>query len=78
MTLESDALRRTALALVLAGLLWNIVEAGVSLWAGVQAGSVAIIAFGFDSIVEILAGGVLVWRLKAERTLSVMKKTMKA
>ena len=63
----SDALRRTALILVLAGLLWNVVEAGVALWAGLQAGSVAILAFGLDSIVEILAGGVLVWRLRTER-----------
>ncbi len=63
---ESDTLRRTALILVLAGLLWNLVEAGVSLWAGVQAGSVAILAFGLDSIVELLAGGVLVWRLRTE------------
>ena len=62
----SDTLRRTALVLVLAGLLWNTVEAGVSLWAGVQSGSVAILAFGLDSIVEILAGGVLMWRLRAE------------
>ena len=67
MLLESDALRRTALILVLAGLLWNLVEAGVSLWVGVQAGSVAMLAFGLDSIVELLAGGVLVWRLRAER-----------
>ena len=44
--LESDALRRTALILVLAGLLWNLVEAGVSLWVGVQTGSVAMLAFG--------------------------------
>ena len=65
--LESDTLRRTALILVFAGLLWNLVEAGVSLWAGVQAGSVALLAFGIDSIVELLAGGVLVWRLRAER-----------
>ena len=65
--LESDNLRRTALVLVVAGLLWNLVEAGVSFWAGIQAGSVAILAFGLDSIVELMAGGVLVWRLKTER-----------
>ena len=67
MALESDALRRTALLLVLAGLAWNLVEAVVAFWAGVQAGSVAILAFGLDSIVELLAGGVLVWRLRTER-----------
>ena len=67
MVLESDALRRTALVLVVAGLLWNLVEAGVAFWAGLQADSVAMLAFGLDSVVELLAGGVLVWRLKAER-----------
>ncbi len=67
MNLESDALRRTALLLVLAGLLWNMVEAGVAFWAGVQDGSVAILAFGLDSIVELLAGAVLVWRLRIDQ-----------
>ena len=64
---EADALRRTALVLVLAGLVWSLIEAGVALWAGLQSGSVAILAFGLDSIVEFLAGAVLVWRLKTER-----------
>lgn len=67
MALESGALRRIALLLVVAGLLWNLVEAGVAFWAGLQAGSVAILAFGLDSIVELLAGGVLVWRLTTDR-----------
>ena len=67
MTAELDSLRRTALFLVTVGLVWNLLEAGVSLWAGLQAGSVAILAFGFDSIVELMAGAVLVWRLRAER-----------
>ena len=67
MALQLDTLRRTALILVFAGLLWNLVEAGVGLWAGVQAGSVALLAFGLDSIVELFAGGVLVWRLRADQ-----------
>lgn len=61
---EGETLRRTALILVIAGLLWNVVEAVVALWSGAQVGSVALLAFGLDSIVELLAGGVLVWRLK--------------
>ena len=48
-------------------LVWNLVEAGVALWAGVQAGSVALLAFSLDSIVELFAGGVLVARLRQER-----------
>ena len=64
---EPGALRRSALILVLAGLLWNLVESGVSLWAGAQSGSVAILAFGLDSVVEILVGGVIVLRLRPHR-----------
>lgn len=67
MTLQSDALRRTALVLVSVGLAWNLVEAGVALWAGIQVGSVALMAFGLDSVVELFAGGVLLWQLRRER-----------
>ena len=67
MMIEPGALRRTALILVLAGLLWNLVEAGVSLWAGFEAGSVALLAFGLDSVVELFAGGVLLWRFSGSR-----------
>ena len=49
--IQPYALCRTALILVWAGLLWNSLDAGVSLWAGVAAGSVALLAFGLDSIV---------------------------
>ena len=62
--LASDSLRKTALTLVAAGLFWNLLEAGVSLWAAAESGSVALLAYGLDSIVELLAGGVLVWRLR--------------
>ena len=65
--IQTDGLRRTALIMVWAGLFWNLAEAGVSFWAGIQAGSVALLAFGLDSIVELLAGGILVWRLTGER-----------
>ena len=67
MTLQSDVLRRTALVLVSVGLAWNLVEAVVALWAGASVGSVALIAFGLDSIIELFAGGVLLWQFKRER-----------
>ena len=63
---SENTLRKTALALVSVGLAWNLVEAGVAFWAGVQAGSVALLAFGLDSVVELFAGGVLLWRLRVE------------
>ena len=64
--LQADDLRRTALVLVSIGLAWNLVEAGVAFWAGASVGSVALIAFGLDSVIELFAGGVLVWRLRQE------------
>ena len=65
---ESDTLRRTALILVWVGLVWNLAEAGVAFWAGVRADSVVLIAFGADSVIELFAGGVLVWRLTREHS----------
>ena len=35
---------------------WMVVEAGVALWAGLQAHSIALVAFGADSIIELIAG----------------------
>jgi divalent metal cation (Fe/Co/Zn/Cd) transporter len=45
---------------------WMLVEAAVALAAGVLAGSVLLTAFGVDSIIELVAGGVLLWRLVTE------------
>ncbi|MBM3956829.1 MAG: cation transporter [Gemmatimonadetes bacterium] len=58
--------RRQALVLVWVGEVWNLLEAGVALWSGVQAGSVALLAFGLDSLIELFAGGVLIWHLSRE------------
>jgi divalent metal cation (Fe/Co/Zn/Cd) transporter len=46
---------------------WNVVEGAVAVSAAVLAGSVALLGFGIDSFVESASGGVLVWRLLAER-----------
>jgi len=63
---QREALRRRALRLVWIGELWNILEAGVALWSGLAAGSIALLAFGLDSLIELFAGGVLIWRLGKE------------
>lgn len=46
---------------------WNVVEAGVAVTAGVLAGSIALLGFGLDSVIESLSGAVLLWRLGWER-----------
>ncbi len=43
---------------------WNVVEAGVSIAAGVVAGSTALIGFGVDAAIESASGVTLLWRLQ--------------
>ncbi len=43
---------------------WNLLEAAVAVVAGIAAGSVALLSFGLDSIVETLSAGILIWRLR--------------
>jgi divalent metal cation (Fe/Co/Zn/Cd) transporter len=45
---------------------WMVVEAALALGAGVAARSVLLTAFGFDSVVELLSGVVLLRRLSVE------------
>jgi len=46
---------------------WMVLEAAVSLGAGAAAGSVALVAFGADSVVELISAGVLLRRLHVEQ-----------
>src|SRR5579862_7323149 len=54
-------LERRARLLAYGGNAWHVVEFAVALGAGVAAGSIALIGFGADSLVEVLAGSVIVW-----------------
>lgn len=44
---------------------WNVIEAAVAIGAGVMAGSIALVGFGADSVIESLSGAVLLWRLQS-------------
>jgi len=45
---------------------YNGVEALVALWAGVEAGSIALVGFGLDSVIELAAAAMVLQRLRAE------------
>ncbi|HKC71843.1 MAG TPA: cation transporter [Terriglobales bacterium] len=47
-------------------LAWNSAEGIAALVAGFLAGSIALVGFGLDSVIEISSGVVLLWRLHAE------------
>jgi divalent metal cation (Fe/Co/Zn/Cd) transporter len=46
---------------------WNTLEGLTAIASGVAAGSIALVGFGVDSYVEVFAGAVVLWRLRAER-----------
>ena len=45
---------------------WNAFEATVALASGLLAGSIALVGFGLDSVIETISAGILLWRLHAE------------
>lgn len=64
---ERERLVRRARLLAWAGNGWHFVEFAIAVAAGVAASSIALIGFGFDSLIEALAGFVIVWRFAAMR-----------
>ena len=63
---ERQALVRRGLLLNYATLAYNCLEAVVSIVAGLLAGSVALVGFGIDSVIEVTASGAAQWRLRAD------------
>lgn len=45
-------------------LAWNSLEALAAIGAGLFAGSIALVGFGFDSVIECASGATLLWRLR--------------
>ncbi len=57
---------RRGLRLEMLTLGWNSLEAVVALAAGWMAGSIVLIGFGLDSVIESASGAVLLWRLRRD------------
>ena len=43
---------------------WNLIEAAVALVFGAIAGSISLVGFGIDSVIECSSAAVLLWRLR--------------
>lgn len=57
-------LDRRAQLLAGASVTWNVVEAVIAITAGVVAGSIALIGFGLDSVVEVSSGLIILWQFR--------------
>lgn len=65
---ERARLVRRAKLLALGGNAWHVVEFAIAIGAGLAAGSIALVGFGIDSLIESLAGFIIVWRFAARRS----------
>lgn len=63
-TEERGRLQRQALRLEYATIAWNAGEAFLTIGLGIAAGSLALVGFGTDSIIEMFASGVVVWHIR--------------
>ncbi|HZD18708.1 MAG TPA: cation transporter [Actinomycetota bacterium] len=57
-------LRRVALRLEYATIAWNLGEAFLTIGLGIAAGSLALVGFGTDSVIEMFASAVVVWHVR--------------
>jgi divalent metal cation (Fe/Co/Zn/Cd) transporter len=64
---ERALLVRRARLLAWGGNGWHFVEFAIAVGAGIAASSIALIGFGFDSLIESLAGFIIVWRFGMRR-----------
>jgi divalent metal cation (Fe/Co/Zn/Cd) transporter len=64
---ERERLERRARMLAWGGIAYHFVEFAIALVAGIVASSIALIAFGADSLIEALAGFVVLWLFTGSR-----------
>jgi divalent metal cation (Fe/Co/Zn/Cd) transporter len=64
---ERARLQQRARLLAWGGIAWHFIEFGIALGAGIAASSIALIGFGADSLIEALAGFVVIWLFTGRR-----------
>jgi divalent metal cation (Fe/Co/Zn/Cd) transporter len=61
---ERTRLGRRAQLLAGASVTYNLLEAFIAVAAGIAAGSVALVGFGLDSVVEVSSGLIILWQFR--------------
>lgn len=64
---ERARFERRARLLAWGGIAWHFVEFAIAVGAGIAAGSIALVGFGADSLIEALAGFVVLWLFTGRR-----------
>ncbi|GAA1607846.1 cation transporter [Kribbella hippodromi] len=74
---ERARLGRRARLLAGASVAYNVVEAVVAISSGLVAGSVALVGFGLDSVVEVSSGLIILWQFRHPLPESRERKALK-
>lgn len=64
---DHDRLQRRGIRLLWATTGWNLMEVFVAIGLGIAAGSLALVAFGLSSMIEVFASSVVIWLLREGR-----------
>jgi divalent metal cation (Fe/Co/Zn/Cd) transporter len=67
---DRGRLEQRARLLAWGGNAWHLLEFAIAVAAGIAAGSIALIGFGFDSLIEAVAGFVIIWLFTGSRLVS--------
>ncbi len=63
---DRPAALQTGIRIEIVTVIWMTLEGAVALGSGAMAGSILLIAFGADSVIELISAGVLLWRFASE------------
>src|SRR5690348_9836458 len=66
--MNNHPLHKRALLLEYLTIAWNIFEGITSVILGLLTGSIALVAYGLESSVEVFSSSVVVWQLKSSHT----------
>jgi divalent metal cation (Fe/Co/Zn/Cd) transporter len=66
-SLERAKLQQRARLLAWGGIGWHLIEFAIAVGAGIAAGSIALIGFGADSLIESFAGFTVIWLFTGQR-----------
>lgn len=69
---------RSGVRVEMVTIVYMVIEAAVALGAGLLARSVLLTAFGIDSLIELVTGGVLLWRLLTEARGGALERVERA
>jgi len=65
-TIDRGVLARRGQRLEYFTIAWNSIEGMAALISGILAGSIALVGFGLDSVIEVISGAALLWRLNRD------------